>query len=220
MYAGIGFLAATLIALVVAPLIHGRATRLVRRKLDASTPATMTAMKADKDQLRAEFSMATRRLELTIDRLKARSIEQGAELGHKLDAIARLKEELGEKVAANFALEARDKALRDQLRAAEQEIAVKTNTLYDALRDHADMTAEFTALKTNFEKTSRLADAQHSELTALKTQLASIKARDALLLSVMTSSIAGDTGESAGNGNGGHLPDGDNGAGLVPAKLQ
>jgi chromosome segregation ATPase len=126
MYFGIGFLVAALIGLVVVPLVHNRAVRLTMRRLEAATPLSMAEIQADKDQLRAEFAMSTRRLEMSVEQLKARSTSQLAELGKKGDAINRLKVELGEKTAAIFALEARDKALRDQLRATEEEFAVKT----------------------------------------------------------------------------------------------
>jgi hypothetical protein len=119
MYFGIGFLVAALVGLIVVPLVHGRAVRLTMQRLEAATPLSMAEIQADKDQLRAEFAMSTRRLEMSVEQLKNRSTSQLAELGKKADAINRLKAEIGEKSATIFALEARDKALRDQLRATE-----------------------------------------------------------------------------------------------------
>ena len=58
MYAGLGFLAATLLALVILPMVHARAVRLTMRRLEAATPLSMAEIQADKDQLRAEFAMA------------------------------------------------------------------------------------------------------------------------------------------------------------------
>jgi hypothetical protein len=40
----------------------------------------------DKDQLRAEFAVSTRRLEMKIEKLKAQTASQLAELGKKTDA--------------------------------------------------------------------------------------------------------------------------------------
>src|SRR5215468_6269754 len=127
MYFGIGFLCASLFGLVLIPLIHNRAVRLTMRRLEAATPLSMAEIQADKDQLRAEFAMSTRRLEMSVEQLKNKTTSQLAELGKKGDAINRLKAELGEKTATIFALEARDKALRDQLRASEDEFSVKTS---------------------------------------------------------------------------------------------
>ena len=100
MYFGIGFLVAALIGLVIVPLVHNRAVRLTMRRLEAATPLSMAEIQADKDQLRAEFAMSTRRLEMSVEQLKAKSTSQLAELGKKGDAINRLKVELGEKTAA------------------------------------------------------------------------------------------------------------------------
>src|ERR1700755_2140357 len=130
MYIGIGFIAAALLVLGTIPLVHARAVRLTMRRLEALTPLSMAEIQADKDQLRAEFAMSTRRLEMSVEQLKTKTTSQLAELGKKGDAINRLKAELGEKTATIFALEARDKALRDQLRASEEEFAVKTATVH------------------------------------------------------------------------------------------
>src|SRR5213082_3113369 len=126
MFVGIGFLVAGLLVIGVIPLVHARAERLTTRRLEALTPLSMAEIQADKDQLRAEFAMSTRRLEMSVEQLKTKSTSQLAELGKKTDAINRLKIDLGEKTAAIFALEARDKALKDQLHATEEELSDKT----------------------------------------------------------------------------------------------
>src|SRR5215218_8849692 len=128
MYFGLGFLIASLLGLVIVPLVHARAVRLTARRLEAATPVSMAEIQADKDQLRAEFAMSTRRLEMSVDQLKARTTGQLAELGKKTDAINRLKTEIGDKTAALLAMEAREKALREQIHTTEEELSVKTNT--------------------------------------------------------------------------------------------
>ncbi len=177
MYFGIGFLVAALIGLVVIPLVHGRAVRLTMRRLEAATPLSMAEIQADKDQLRAEFAMSTRRLEMSVDHLKTKSTSQLAELGKKGDAINRLKLELGEKTATIFALEARDKALRDQLRATEEEYAVKTSAMLDAQRELSDKEAELAKLVSELDERSSLADSQKVEIVSFKTQVDALKDR-------------------------------------------
>src|SRR3974390_346943 len=125
MYFAIGFLVASLLGLVLVPLIHNRAARLTMRRLEAATPLSMAEIQAEKDQLRAEFAMSTRRLEMSVDQLKARSTSQLSELAKKSEAINRLKTELGEKTATIFSIEAREKSLREQIRATEQEYEIK-----------------------------------------------------------------------------------------------
>ena len=177
MYFGIGFLVAALIGLIIIPLVHGRAVRLTMRRLEAATPVSMAEIQADKDQLRAEFAMSTRRLEMSVEQLKTKSTSQLAELGKKGDAINRLKIELGEKTAAIFALEARDRALRDQLRATEEEVAVKTAAMHDAERALSDKEASLAKKVGELDEQSTFAGSQKVEITALKTQVEALKER-------------------------------------------
>ena len=177
MYFGIGFLVAALFALAIIPLVHGRAVRLTMRRLEASTPVSMAEIQADKDQLRAEFAMSTCRLEMSVEQLKAKTTRQLAELGKKGDAINQLKMELSEKTAAIFVLEARDKALRDQLRATEEDVATKTSIMHDAERTLSDKEAELTKLISTLEERSSLADAQKVEIVSLQTQVEALKER-------------------------------------------
>ena len=110
MFVGIGFLVAGLLVIGFIPLVHARAVRLTMRRLEALTPLSMAEIQADKDQLRAEFAMSTRRLEMSVDQMKAKTTNQLAEIGHKSEAIGRLKLELGEKTASLFALGGQGKA--------------------------------------------------------------------------------------------------------------
>ena len=177
MYFGIGFLVAALIGLVVIPLVHGRAVRLTMRRLEAATPLSMAEIQADKDQLRAEFAMSTRRLEMSVEQLKNKTTSQLAELGKKGDAINRLKIELGEKTATIFALEARDKALRDQLRSTEDEISAKTSAMHDAQRAFSDKQADLAKMVGELDEKSTFTEAQKVEIVALKTQVEALKER-------------------------------------------
>src|SRR6516164_8588934 len=151
MYFGLGFLVSSLLALIIVPFVHGRAVRLTMRRLEAATPLSMTEIQADKDQLRAEFAMSTRRLEMSVEQLKSKTTSQLAELGKKTDVINRLKVELGEKTATIFSLEAREKALKDQLHTTEEELTTKTSGLRDTERTLADRQAELVKRTSDFD---------------------------------------------------------------------
>src|SRR5437764_14155954 len=96
MYLAIVCLISMLCGLMIVPLVHNRAVRLTTRRLEAATPLSMAEIQADKDQLRAEFAMSARRLEMSVEQLKNKTTSQLAELGKKSDAINRMKIELGE----------------------------------------------------------------------------------------------------------------------------
>src|SRR5499433_3862631 len=161
MYFGMGFFLAALSVLVVVPLVHGRAVRLITRRLEGTMPSSMAEIQADKDLLRAEFAVSMRRLELNVEQLRTKSAGQLAELGRKSDAINRLKIELG--------------ALRNQMRATEEEFAVKAAAVQQVERALSDKESELARLMGQLNEQSTLADAQKIEIIALKMQVEALK---------------------------------------------
>jgi chromosome segregation ATPase len=175
MFVGIGFLVAGLLVIGFIPLVHARAVRLTMRRLEALTPLSMAEIQADKDQLRAEFAMSTRRLEMNVDQMKAKTTNQLAEIGQKSEAIGRLKLELGEKTASLFALEAKEKQLTDDLKAAQDELAAKVAEMEEAEHTLASTQAELVQTSGNFHERSVTADSQRVELVALRAQVEVLK---------------------------------------------
>lgn len=116
MFSGLGFLAACLLMVALAPLIHERAVRLTTRRLQAATPLTVTEMQVEKDLLRAEFAMSLARLEVAVEDARAKVVEQLSEVGRKSAEIHRLKAELGEAVALARRLQNRTWAQRSVAR--------------------------------------------------------------------------------------------------------
>src|SRR3989304_2825229 len=129
MFSALGFLAASLIALVLLSAVWHRAVRLTTRRIEGAIPVSMAEIQADKDQLRAEFAMSTRRLETSVEQLKFKTTEQLADIGRKTETVRLLKAEVEEKTAAVTALEAQDRTLRDKLHATEEELSFKSKTL-------------------------------------------------------------------------------------------
>lgn len=177
MYLAIGFLLSMLCGLAVVPLVHNRAVRLTTRRLEAATPLSMAEIQADKDQLRAEFAMSARRLEMSVDQLKNKTTSQLAELGKKSDAINRMKIELGEKNATIFALEAREKAMKEQLRATEEEFNAKTEGLRAAEQALTDKQSELAKINAELSDRSMTADSRQVELVAVRAQIEALKNR-------------------------------------------
>jgi chromosome segregation ATPase len=177
MYLAIGFLVSMLFGLMIVPLVHNRAVRLTTRRLEAATPLSMAEIQADKDQLRAEFAMSARRLEMSVDQLKSKTTSQLAELGKKTDAINRMKIELGEKNATIFSLEAREKAMKEQLRATEEEFAAKTEMLRNAERSLTDKQSELAKINHELSDRSMMADSRQVELIAVRAQIDELKNR-------------------------------------------
>jgi chromosome segregation ATPase len=177
MYLAIGFLVSMLFGLMIVPLVHNRAVRLTTRRMEAATPLSMAEIQADKDQLRAEFAMSARRLEMNVDQLKNKTTSQLAELGKKSDAINRMKIELGEKNATIFSLEAREKAVKEQLRTTEEEFADKTEALRTAETVLRDKQSELARLSAELSDRSMTAESREVELVAVRTQIIELKSR-------------------------------------------
>jgi hypothetical protein len=96
MYVGIGLLFGCLLAVAIVPLVHNRAVRLTVRRLEGRLPQSIAEIQADKDLLRAEFAMSSRRFEIIIEQLKNKITNQLVELGKKSDLINRLNLERNE----------------------------------------------------------------------------------------------------------------------------
>jgi chromosome segregation ATPase len=175
MYLAIGFLLSMLFGLMIVPLVHNRAVRLTTRRLEAATPLSMAEIQADKDQLRAEFAMSARRLEMSVEQLKNKTTSQLAELGKKSDAINRMKIELGEKNATIFSFEAREKAVKEQLRATEEEFSAKTEAFRHAEQALAGKQSELAKINADLSNRSMMAESRQVELMAVRAQIDELK---------------------------------------------
>ena len=94
MYFGIGFLAATLIAVVIIPVVHNRAVRLTARRIMSSMPQSMAEVLAEKDSMRAMFAVAVRSLEIKVEELVKKVAAYAAQLGRQIAVNKQLKEAL------------------------------------------------------------------------------------------------------------------------------
>src|SRR5579885_252935 len=177
MFFALGFLSASLVALVLLSAVWHRAVRLTTKRIEGAIPVSMAEIQADKDQLRAEFAMSTRRLETSVEHLKLKTTEQFAELGRKNDIIRRLKTETEEKSAQLTALEAQERVLRQKLANTEEELALKSKELHQAESELAKKAAEIVSLVRTLTDKGAESDSRHIEIAALENQCANLKER-------------------------------------------
>ncbi len=175
MYLAIGFLASMLLWLMIVPLVHHRAVRLTTRRLEAATPLSMAEIQADKDQLRAEFAMSARKLEINVEQLRNKTAAHLAEIGKKTDAINRLKLELDEKAAAIFDLETREAALKEKLAAAEAGLAGRIADLATAAQAMTHKEAELARTAHELSERSMLADSRQVDLLSARAHIEALK---------------------------------------------
>jgi len=172
---GIGFLAAALCALLILPLVHNRAVRLTKKRLEAAAPLTMAEMQADKDQLRAEFAMATRRLELLIEHLKSENASQFAELGKKNDAINLFKIEVSDKASEIQGLKLNIVQLQEQVQATQGDLAAKAGTLNETERVLAEKQSQIGKILGDLNERDLAADSHRVEMIAVHAQVEALK---------------------------------------------
>jgi chromosome segregation ATPase len=175
MYIGIGFLFAGLLVIGVIPLVHARAVRLTRRRLEAVTPMSLAEIQAEKDQLRAEFAMTTRRLEMNVEQMKAKTNNQLAEIGKKSEAIGKLRLELNEKTETMYALEARERELIEEIANTRVELADRTAALANTEQTLVGAKEQIGELSGKFSDTSQTAGSQRVELVALRAHVEALQ---------------------------------------------
>jgi chromosome segregation ATPase len=177
MFFALGFLAASLIALVLLSAVWHRAVRLTTRRIEGAIPVSMAEIQADKDQLRAEFAMSTRRLETSVEQLKLKTTEQLAEIGRKSETVRLLKAEVEEKSASVTALEAQERTLRERLRSTEEELSVKAKALHEAEADLAAKANQIAQISRALEDKTSESESSRVEIVALETQCTTLKDR-------------------------------------------
>ena len=175
MYFAIGFLVAALVSLPLYGVAHRRSERLTRERLNNLLPMSVKELESEKDLLRAEHAVSEQRLEGALSDLKTKTVAQQIEIGRQSGTVTRLKTELGEKAHTIAALEAREAALKDQLRAIEQEHALKSVNLDNARRTLADKEAELARLGADLGTRTVIAEQQNLELAKARASVEALK---------------------------------------------
>ena len=113
MLVALGFALALLLALLFGRAFWNVAVALGARRNAKLVPVQMLELQADRDRLRAEHAMMSRKLELRLEDIKGRMTEQMAEVSRNRNRVQSLIQQLDEREA--------------QLKTREQEVAVLTS---------------------------------------------------------------------------------------------
>ena len=146
MYAALGFLIASLLALMLAPPLWNRAVRLTTRRLEATMPMSVADIQADKDQLRAEFAIELRRVEVALEKAKDKAARELVEANKRRVEVAEVKVELD---AAKGRLQEKENANR----VLEQTIRRRLPELESRLKAAKEAIAELEAANTELRNT-------------------------------------------------------------------
>lgn len=112
MFGALGFFLGCLLALMLASPLWNRAVKLTTKKLEATMPMSHTDIQADKDQLRAEYAIAIRKVEVQLEKAKEKATRELIEANKRRveiqvlnNEIAAAKAEIQEKDNANRVLQ-------------------------------------------------------------------------------------------------------------------
>ena len=177
LYFALGFLAAAFLALMVAPAIWRRAVVLTRRRIEGSVPLTLNEIQADKDQLRAEFAMSTRRLEMSVEKLREKAAEQLIEINRKRDVLNELNDETQAKSENLSQLELQGSELRVQLKRTEERLDAANQRIRAAESVLEERAMEIDTLEQRIRAVSSESDGRRIELAARDTQLQNLSSK-------------------------------------------
>jgi len=93
-YLALGFLLASLLALMVTTPLWNRAVRLTTRRIEATMPMSLADIEAEKDQLRAEFAIELRRVEVALEKAKDKAARELVEANKRRVENSEIKTEL------------------------------------------------------------------------------------------------------------------------------
>lgn len=199
MYSAIGFLTATLLALLALPAVWRRAVRLTRKRIEGAIPGSVAEILADKDEQRAIFAVDVRRLELEVEKLQARTAAQWGEVNDQADelrvrksTIERLTGELDaiqtehvevvserDRLAGELDTRTRDldetrqtlKATKSELRTTREALEDTTAREEELKIDHVALTTLRDTLKDRIGELDRHLSAANAQLTTTRDSL-------------------------------------------------
>lgn len=90
----LGFALAALIALFIGRFAWGVALRLGARRMQRQVPSTVAELQSERDRLRAEYAMLSRKLDLRFSDIKMRMAEQMAEVTRNRNRVETLTGEV------------------------------------------------------------------------------------------------------------------------------
>ena len=163
MLVSLGFLAAALIALLVAPAYRRRAVRLTTEEIKRSMPLTEAEIRADKDKIRAEYAIKLHEFERKLENASLDAARQSVEINRRDALISGLEGEIGK---LKTALDEHENARRVLEHTVMERLPKVEHRLAEAKRLLFQRDREISILTQSAEKQGRALD----EATQINTQ--------------------------------------------------
>ncbi|TPN82534.1 hypothetical protein FJ987_15615 [Mesorhizobium sp. CU2] len=167
LFFALGFLCAVFLVSLIAPAVWRRAVVLTRRRLEASLPLTQAEIQADKDRVRAEYAMTTRKLEIMVKSLQQKTAEQLVEIGRGREALKGLAVERKDKDQALSDLQAKTAELGQR----EEDLQQLSEKLAQTERTLEKRALELQKLEQMYDDASFSSSNRQIELVARESEL-------------------------------------------------
>ena len=173
----LGFLVASLLALLTAPLLWRRAQTIMRRRLEAIVPMSLDDVRADRDALRAEHAMTMRKLEIENAEVRRIDAEHVIEIGRGREELKERADTIARRNARIDALEQREDLLTDQLRKREKELSALEVSARTASREIARQRERAESVSNSLRSAERDASERAETIASLERELADMRSR-------------------------------------------
>ncbi|HEY1244007.1 MAG TPA: hypothetical protein VGF29_04160 [Hyphomicrobiaceae bacterium] len=175
MLVALGFLAASLLALLLASAFWSRAVRLTTRRLKATLPASEPEIKADIDRLRAAYAVRVHKLETQLEQARIERARQLIEINRRDASISALendvvtiKAELDENLNARRVLE---QTVTDRLPKVEARLVEAKRLLTNRDREITELAQGARRQKAALEEASSINAQRTAEIERLSSAL-------------------------------------------------
>jgi DNA repair exonuclease SbcCD ATPase subunit len=177
MFGALGFFLAGLLGLMLAAPMWNRAVRLTTRKLEATMPMSLNDIQADKDQLRAEFAIDLRKVEVALEKAKEKATRELIEANKRRVEIAVLNTELAAAKAKLQENENANRVLQQTIKRRLPDLDNRLKAAKKALADLEQVNAELRATVASQSEALKTARTtlhnQRADIERLRTALES-----------------------------------------------
>jgi len=173
----LGALVATLLALLVIPVIWRRAARLIEARIRATTPLSMAEIQSEKDLIRADFAVQLRKIEVRYDEEKALAAEREVALGRRQARIGELEAEVAAGEETVRELDLRVEELQGTVLGLERQVSSQSAALKEKQQSISAANDKLREAEAKLNEVTALADSRKVEIAALTTQLENYESR-------------------------------------------
>jgi chromosome segregation ATPase len=175
MLVALGFLAASLLGLLLASAFWSRAVRLTTIRIKQSMPVSESEIKADRDRLRAEYAIKVHKLETQLDQAKLERARHLIDINRRDASISALESNVGQYKADleenQNARRVLEQTVSDRLPKVEARLSEAKRLLFNRDREIAELMQGAKKHKVALEEASSLTAQQNAQIERLSTAL-------------------------------------------------